>query len=112
MLTLVKSLPTLEKRVIDIYKDVECGNGDLGSGWQNRILYFVECSYGMDGRQGSSGDSDNNIQQGHVGYVGKFIRRKGGADENHQKLVGLVQDHVLGQVIEVVEILVALASRL
>ena len=90
---------------------VECGNGDLGSGWQNRILYFVECSYGMDGRQGISGDSDNNIQQGHVGYVGKFIRRKGGADENHQKLVGLglVQDHEPGQVIEVVDLFVALS---
>ena len=96
-----KLKPTLEKRVTDIYM-VECGNGDLGSGWQNRILYFVECSYGMDGRQGISGDSDNNIQQGHVGYVGKFIRRKGGADENHQ-------NEVNGQVIEVVELFVALA---
>ena len=33
-------------------------------------------------KQGHSVHSDNMVQQG---YVGKFIRRKGGADENHQK---------------------------
>ena len=70
---------------------------------------FCVRTHASMGKQGRSVHSDNIVQQGKVG---KFIRRKGGADEHHQKLVGLVQDHVAGQVIEVVEILVALASCL
>ena len=66
------------------------------------VLFMRACS-----KQGQSVHSDNMVQQGDVG---KFIRRKGGADENHQKLVGLVQDHVPGQVFEVVDLFVALAK--
>ena len=78
----------------------------IGSRWQTWILLYL-CACAANKWQ--SVHSGNIVQQGEVG---KFIRRKGGADENHQKLVGLVQDHVPGQVIEVVEILVALASCL
>ena len=86
----------------------ECGNGDLGSGWQNRILSFV-CAR-MQAWENKGVQYTVTIAYSKVMSVmsANSYAEKGVLMKIIRSCTGLVQDHVPGQVFEVVRILFAL----